>query len=102
MFTGEVQITRAPALAAMGQDADWEIVPVTGALAGRGTGVLDLARSIRTGSQPLASGALGYHILDAMMAIDEVVATRHTIEIASTVDEVPLLAEDWDPFAATL
>ena len=102
MFTGEVKITRAPIFSAMGQDPEWEIVPVTGALAGRGTGVLDMARSIRTGSRPLASGAIGYHVLDTMMAIDEAVATGNTVHITSTVDAVPLVAEDWDPFAATL
>ena len=50
-FTGEVKITRAPAFAAIGSDPDWQIVPVTGVLAGRGIGVLDMARSIRTGSR---------------------------------------------------
>ena len=102
MFTGEVKITRAPALVAMGQGADWEIVPVTGALAGRGLGVLDLARCMRAGSHPLASGTLGYHVLDTLLAIDEAVTTGHTVEITSTVDPVPLVAEEWDPFAATL
>jgi predicted dehydrogenase len=101
-FTGEVKITRAPVLAAMAEDPAWEVVPVTGTLAGRGTGVLDLARSIRTGSQPLASGALGYHVLDTLMAIDEAIESRQTVEITSTVDPVPLVADDWDPFAATL
>ena len=61
-----------------------------------------MARSIRTGSQPLASGALGYHVLDTLMAIDEAIESRQTVEITSTVDPVPLVAEDWDPFAATL
>jgi predicted dehydrogenase len=102
LFTGEVKITRAAPFAAWGQDPDWEIVPLTGALAGRGTGVLDLARAIRTGSRPLASGALGYHVLDIMVAIDEAVASGQAVEITSTVDPVPLVAEDWDPFAATL
>jgi predicted dehydrogenase len=101
-FTGDVKITRAPALAARGQDPDWEIVPVTGALAGRGTGVLDLARAIRTGAQPLASGALAYHVLDTLMAIEEAVESRHTVEVTSSVEPVPLVAEDWDPFASTV
>lgn len=86
----------------MGQGADWEIVPVTGALAGRGLAVLDLARCMRAGSHPLASGTLGYHVLDTLLAIDEAVTTGHTVEITSTVDPVPLVAEEWDPFAATL
>ena len=76
--------------------------PVTGVLAGRGIGVLDMARSIRTGSRPLASGELAYHVLDTLMAIDEAIATSRTVEINSSVDAIPLVAEDWDPFAATL
>jgi hypothetical protein len=61
-----------------------------------------MARSIRTGSQPLASGALGYHVLDTLMAIDEAVTSGQTVDITSTVDMVPLVADDWDPFAATV
>jgi len=102
MFTGEVKITRAPAFADIGREPEWESVPVTGALAGRGTGVLDMARSIRLGSRPLASGALGFHVLDTLMAMDEAVASGRSVDITSTVDVVPLVAEDWDPFAATL
>jgi predicted dehydrogenase len=102
MFTGEVKITRTPALEAMREAPQWEVVEVTGALAGRGIGVLDMARSIRSGSQPLASGELGYHVLDTLMAIDEAVATRRTVQVSSAVDPIPLVPEDWDPFAATL
>ena len=102
LFTGQVRITRAPTFEAIGQDPEWEDVPVTGALAGRGTGVLDMARSIRTGAQPLASGALGYHVLDTLMAMDEAAASGRTVEVTSTVDPVPLVAQGWDPFAATL
>jgi len=102
MFTGDVKITRAPALPDLLADPKWEGVPLTGALAGRGTGVLDLARAIRRGTRPMASGELAYHVLDAMTAIDEAIATRRTVEVASTVDPVPLVSENWDPFAATL
>ena len=101
-FTGEVKITRTPALEAMRDDPEWETVPTTGVLSGRGTGVLDLARSIRSGARPLASGELGYHVLDALMAIDEAVDSRHMVEVTSRVEAVPLVTEDWDPFAATL
>jgi predicted dehydrogenase len=64
--------------------------------------VLDMARSIRTGSRPLASGALGFHVLDTLMAMDESIASGRTVDITSTIDAVPLVSEDWDPFAATL
>jgi hypothetical protein len=35
------------------------------------------------------------------MAMDESVASGRTVDITSTVDAVPLVDEDWDPFAAT-
>ncbi len=101
-FTGEVKITRAPVFAAMGSEAEWETVPLTGALAGRGTGVLDMARAIRTGSSPLASGELGYHVLDALMAIDEAVETGQTVPVTSTVAPIALVSDDWDPFTRTV
>ena len=85
-FTGEVKITRAVELAAIGQDPEWEIVPVTGALAGRGMGVLDMARSIRADTRHLASGELGYHVLDTLVSIDEAIESRSTVEVASTVE----------------
>ncbi len=102
MFTGEVKITRAPALADLANEPVWEAVPVTGALAGRGVGVLDMARAIRTGARPLASGELGYHVFDTLMAIDESVTTHQSVEVASTVGDIPLVADGWDPRAATL
>jgi len=101
-FTGEVKITRAPELAAFGQDPHWENVPVTGVYAERGLGVLDLARAARTGGAPLASGELGFHILDAMIAIDTAIAEERTVPVESRVDRVGLVAEDFDPFSATL
>lgn len=102
MFTGEVRITRAAPMERMQQEPEWEVVPTEGVLAGRGTGVLDLARAIRSGGRPLASGALGYHVLDTLVSIDESVVSGETVQVASRVAPVPLVAEDWDPFAATL
>jgi predicted dehydrogenase len=101
-FTGDVKITRDPLAAAMSQDPEWQSVPVTGAYATRGLGVLDLARAARTGRQPLASGELGYHVLDTMVAIDDAITEDRTVAVESRVDRVPLVAEDYDPFAATL
>jgi predicted dehydrogenase len=101
-FTGEVKLTRAGGFTAMGQDPDWEVVPVTGTLAGRGIGVLDMARSIRSDSQHLASGELGYHVLDILVSIDEAIESRSTVAITSTVEAIPFLSEDWNPFESTL
>jgi predicted dehydrogenase len=102
LFTGEVKITRAPAFAALAEDPCWEAVEVTGAYAERGIGVLDLARAARTGGTPLASGQLGFHVLDTLVAIDEAVTENRVVAVESRVDRVPLVAEDLDPFAATL
>ncbi len=101
-FTGEVMITRAPTFAAIGDDPVWESVPVTGVYAERGLGVLDLARAARTGGKPIASGELGYHVLDTLVAIDEAMTEDRTVAVESRIDRVPLVADDFDPFAATL
>ena len=101
-FTGDVKITRAPTAAAIMDEAVWESVPITGVFAERGLGVLDLARAARTGAAPLASGALGLHVLDTMVAIDEAVTENRVVPVDSRVPNVPLVAEDFDPFAATL
>ncbi len=102
LFTGEVKITRAPAFAALAEDPRWESVEVTGADAERGIGVLDLARAARTGGTPLASGQLGFHVLDTLVAIDEAITENRVVAVESRVDRVPLVAEDLDPYAATL
>jgi predicted dehydrogenase len=80
-FTDEVKITRAPGLAMIGQEPEWEIVPITGGLAGRGLGVLDVARSIRSNTRHLASGELGYHVLDILVSIEEAIESRSTVEV---------------------
>ena len=67
-----------------------------------GLGVLDLARAARTGGKPLASGELGYHVLDTLVAIDEAISEDRTVPVESRVDRVPLVAEDFDPFEARL
>ena len=102
MFTGQVKITRAPTFAAIGEDPAWESVTITGAYAERGLGVLDLARAARTGGRPLASGELGFHVLDTLVAIDEALTHNQVIPVHSRVDRIPLVADGFDPFTATL
>jgi predicted dehydrogenase len=79
-----------------------ETLTAQGHDAERGTGVLELARAIRSGATERASGALAHHVLDAMLAIDESAALGRTVDVSSTVDTPPALPEDWDPRAATL
>jgi len=70
--------------------------------ASRGTGVLELARAIRSGVQERASGALAYHVLDAMQSIDESITDRRSVVVQSTAEAPPTLPADWDPYARSL
>jgi predicted dehydrogenase len=101
-FTGDVKIGRVAAGADDESEPDWEVLSVIGADTGRGLGVLDLARAIRTEQPHIASGELGYHVLDGLTAIDEAVHSGGWVPVASSVGDIPLVHEDFDPFEATL
>ncbi|KRB38443.1 Gfo/Idh/MocA family protein [Microbacterium sp. Root180] len=81
-----------------------EIVDVAqeGVLAGRGLGLLDMARSIRAGRPHVATGRFGFHVLDTLLSIEESAERRAFVPVESTVEEVGSLPADFDPFAATL
>lgn len=69
------------------QTQAWEAVsPRPGAEYLRGVGVADMARSINRGEPHRASGALGLHVLDVMLAFDESSRARRVIELSTTVD----------------
>jgi predicted dehydrogenase len=84
-----------------GQDEPVELA-AQGHPASRGTGALELARAIRAGVPERASGELAYHVLDAMLAIDESITRGHVVDVQSTVEVPPALPQDWDPHASTL
>ena len=67
-----------------------------------GVGVLDMARAISEGRPHIATGELGYHVLDVMLSAQESAADGQTRTIESTVAPVPLLPDGFDPFAETL
>jgi predicted dehydrogenase len=69
---------------------------------GRGAGVLDLARAIRTGTGERASAAVAFHVLDIMAAITDAAATGSTIEPQSTTTRPDALPHQWDPRTRTL
>jgi predicted dehydrogenase len=94
-FDGDIRLYRA------GAD-DWETIPSTGSTAGRGAGVLDMARAIRAGRPHRAQGELAFHVLDTMLAVAESVDTGTFVDVHSRAAAVPALPEDWDPTAATL
>lgn len=66
---------------------EWEILsPVGRADIQRGAGVADMARAIRDGAPQRASGALGFHVLDIMSALDEAAATGQMVKLSTRVD----------------
>ncbi|MGB3329134.1 MAG: hypothetical protein WBA46_09290, partial [Thermomicrobiales bacterium] len=66
IFGGPVQLMRAE----NPRDKRWEDVPLDEGYAenSRGLGVADLARAIRTGTSPRASGEMAFHVLEVMHA----------------------------------
>ena len=96
----DVPITRAPPATAstrlLAQHADHRGPPRSA------VSRLDLFRAARTGGKPIACGELGYLVLDTLMAIDEATTEELTVSIESRIDRVPLVADNFDPYAATL
>jgi predicted dehydrogenase len=100
-FDGDIRVRAA------GAD-DWTVIPAEGGTAGRGLGVLDMARALRgaPGSQathePRASGQMALHVLETMEAIGRSI-DGGTFEAVHTSFTIPdALAADWDPHARTL
>ncbi len=60
----------------------------------RGVGVEDLAYAIHEGRQPLASGELAEHVLEAMLAFEQSSSTGRHIDIQSRPQIPPLLPAD--------
>ena len=84
------------------KEDDWRELPVSGPTAGRGLGVLDMARALRAGVPHRASGAMALHVLETMAAIIDSAENGEFRAVESTAP-IPLeLAEGWNPFARTL
>ena len=107
-FSGRTAVTRPfdhrgsdPAHVAVAEQP-WTDVLEEGVVVGRGLGALDMARAIRTGRPHRASGELGYHVLDTMVAAQESAAREQFVAVESTVDRIEAVPVDFDPFARTL
>jgi predicted dehydrogenase len=83
-------------------EEEWRELPVTGTTAGRGIGVLDMARGIRTGAPHRASGELAQHVLELMATVTDSAERHGFVELESGAPEVQTLPDHWDPVAATL
>ena len=80
-FDGEV--TTMP-----GGSREWTDIALTHTTdIGRGAGVADMACAIQSGRPHRASGALAFHVLDIMQALEESAAQARHIEIASTLEQ---------------
>lgn len=102
-FSGRVAIVRPlKELAGFPIEQEWLEVEEEGVVSGRGLGVLDMARAIRAGVPHLATGELGYHVLDALVAIEESAATGAFVPVQSTVEPIGSVPVDFDPLARTL
>ena len=80
----------------------WTEVPAAGRTDGRGLGILDLARGLRTGEPQRASGEIALHVLEILEAIDRSAATGAFEPVLSSFASPAVLPEDWDPNASTL
>jgi hypothetical protein len=94
-FSGEVRIHR------LGGDG-WEVVKPSGASAGRGLGVLDMARALRGGEPHRASGEMALHVLDVMVAIERSMTSAAFEPVDSEFTIAQPLSEDWDPHARSI
>ncbi len=87
-FGGEIRIRTR-------NNSDWEVVPSRfGNMENsRGIGVRDMARALQTGTSHRASGALAFHVLDAMHAFREASEQERHIHLGSTVERPDLMAD---------
>jgi predicted dehydrogenase len=89
-FDGDLRLLRAG-------EREWTVIPSAGAAAGRGTGVVDMARAIRRGEPHRASGDMALHVLELMTAIERSAAGSGTEAVESVFDIPAQLGQDWDP-----
>jgi predicted dehydrogenase len=91
-FDGDLRIRRAG-------DGEWTVIPSSGARAGRGMGIVDMARAIAEGRPHRASGDMALHVLELMAGIDRSAATGQFEPLQTTFGAPAPLSADWDPFA---
>lgn len=80
-----------------GGPGEWEDVPLTHGYAenSRGIGVADMAYAIRENRPHRASGALGYHVLEAMHGVHDASEQGRHYQMTSTVERPAPLPAQW-------
>ena len=89
-FGGDIRIIKA------GAD-EWETIAVTGVEGGRGIGVVDIARALLGQGGHRATGRLGMHVLDALLATADSIDSRTFVPVGSGYQVAPALPDGWDP-----
>lgn len=80
----------------------WHEVEQRGVVVGRGLGVLDMVRAIAEDRPHVATGELGFHVLDIMLSAEESAEQGRFVDVRSTVAPVPAVPAGFDPYARTL
>ncbi|GAA4664426.1 Gfo/Idh/MocA family protein [Frondihabitans cladoniiphilus] len=83
-------------------EAEPTTIAAEGSTWGRGTGIVDLARSIRSGTPERATGAIASHVLDVLLAIRDSAASGDSVTVASSITKPEPLEASFDPAARTL
>jgi predicted dehydrogenase len=93
-FDGDLRVRRA-------RETEWTVIPsagsTAGTAAGRGIGVVDMARAIRRGEPHRASGQMALHVLEMMTAIERSASGTGFEAIESVFDVPAELNAAWDP-----
>ena len=97
-FTGDIHLVPA--------DGEEVVTPAGDRPAGRGIGVVDMARAIRGGDggtgRHRAAGDLALHVLDVMFATAQSIDIGSFVDIASGFAPVAALPDGWDPTQRTV
>ncbi|KZE42420.1 Gfo/Idh/MocA family protein [Microbacterium sp. T32] len=83
-------------------DQHWMEIPAIGTPAGRGVGLVDMARAIVEGRPHIASGEVARHVLDILLSAEESARTGAFVSLESRMPRVPTVSLDFDPFARTI
>ncbi|MGO3885451.1 MAG: Gfo/Idh/MocA family protein [Mycetocola sp.] len=104
-FEGRIAYVKPRSSIADGEwgEQEWIEIEQEGVVVGRGLGLLDMVRAIAEDRPHVATGELGYHVLDVLLSAQESAATGQFLTVQSSVAApVPTVPADFDPFASTL
>nr|WP_277343633.1 Gfo/Idh/MocA family oxidoreductase [Microbacterium excoecariae] len=98
-FTGAVRLAQTTAETAR-EGTPWRDLPVEGVQGGRGLGIADMAEAIREDRPHRASGEMGLHVLETLLAIEESTRSGAIERVASRVARPATVPVGWDPTGA--